>query len=165
MNRTPTPEDQLKIQQQKQMEQMRLQQEQHHRHLQYIQMERQKQQQQQQQKQAIHPMHIQQPRPIQFQTSHVDPAILFQQQQSRDPAILSSQIENLNINETNRPPPSMNPATFFANAAKQQESILKPLDPSILFQQQQQRPQTMPFQDPAIISVSTDKITFYLCKY
>ncbi|KAI9250859.1 YjeF N-terminal domain-containing protein [Helicostylum pulchrum] len=124
----------------------------------------QRQQQQQQLQQQQQHMIYSMPHPIHPQMLQMDPAIVYQQSMSpvlpRDSAIVSSQMKKLNINDTSNRSGNVDPAILFtqsSNSSRSQENSSRTLDPSMLFQQQQMNTsqQNFPFQDPAIISVTS----------
>lgn len=214
MNKTSTPQPSEKEEQQKKQQQQ-LEQQKHQDMLaqQQQQMAQQHhfQMQQQmmfQQQQPFHPMPYPQHSPL-VGAMHMDPAILFQQNMPRDPAIISTQEpmyrndkSPMNSNHSLMDPaivyttersgqspqqqqqqqqPKPQPVTnsmvqhMFQKQQQQQQQQpgLKSLDPSALFQQQQQQkvqPQKqkqqkkeapssqVPFQDPAIISVTSSPV-------
>lgn len=144
------------------MKELQLEQEKEQRQLQQQQLQQQQQRIHQQQQHINYSM----PHPIHPQMLHMDPAIVYQQSMSpvppRDPAIISSQMKKLNINDTSNRSSNVDPAILFTqsgNSSRLQENSSRSLDPSMLFQQQQLQmntsQQNFPFQDPAIISVTS----------
>lgn len=204
MSKTSTPqpsekEEQQRKQQQQQLEQqqkLQLEQQQKHQEMLAQQQQQHHFQMQQQmmfhQQQQFHPMPYQQHSPL-VGAMHMDPAILFQQNMPRDPAILSAQepVYNSDKSPLNSSQNLMDPAIVYTDRVgqspqqpvtnnmvqhmfqKQQQPGLKSLDPSALFQQQPpQQPQKQkqkqqkkeppssqaPFQDPAIVSVTSSPV-------
>ncbi|KAI8372247.1 YjeF N-terminal domain-containing protein [Choanephora cucurbitarum] len=119
------------------VQQLHFQQFQQHQQMQFHQFQQQQQHQQQQ-----HQQHMPSPQPP------IDPAIVFHQYAS--PSIPKEHLVN-----DHQPLRSIDPAIMFSTSQMHNlpiETQPKPLNPSSLFQPTDEKSQSAPFQDPAIIS-------------